>query len=109
MGAGMAGVVPTVVRMDFDPTVQPTRGSFWVFLFLAVALALLMFSMVRHLRRADKNLSDEPTPAEGDGRVSGAGGPVAGGSVAGGSAAGGSVAGEDPTTPGDAAEADQPR
>ena len=41
---------------DFDPTMQPTRASFWPFLFVAIALALLMVSMVRHLRRARENL-----------------------------------------------------
>lgn len=44
---------------DFDPTMQPTRASFWPFLFVAIALALLMVSMVRHLRRAQQNLMPE--------------------------------------------------
>ena len=48
------------IATEFDPKVQPTRASFWPFLFVAVMLTLLMFSMVRHLRRARENLG----PAE---------------------------------------------
>lgn len=48
---------------EFDPTIQPTRASFWPFLFVAIALVLLMMSMVRHLRRARQNLAPErPQP-----------------------------------------------
>ena len=55
MAAAAAGIAT-----EFDPKVQPTRASFWPFLFVAVMLTLLMFSMVRHLRRARENLG----PAE---------------------------------------------
>ena len=53
------------ILADFDPTMQPTRVSFWPFLFVAVALVLLMLSMVRHLRRARENLGSERAPRPG--------------------------------------------
>jgi hypothetical protein len=49
----------TGILAEFDPTITPTRASFWPFLFVAVALILLMISMVRHLRRARENLGSE--------------------------------------------------
>ena len=58
MAAAAAGIAT-----EFDPKVQPTRASFWPFLFVAVMLTLLMFSMVRHLRRARENLGPAEPPA----------------------------------------------
>lgn len=60
-----AVVTAAGVGAAFDPTTQPSRGSFWVFVFMASALVLLMISMVRHMRRADRNLS----PATGQERA----------------------------------------
>jgi hypothetical protein len=75
LGAAVAGA--GVVAEEIDPTVQPTRASFYVFVFLAVALILLILSFLRHLRRARTNLGparqpSTPAPtkqqADGDGR-----------------------------------------
>lgn len=45
-----------VVSEQVDPTVQPVRQSFYVFVFLASATVLLLVSMLRHMRRAHTNL-----------------------------------------------------
>jgi hypothetical protein len=74
VGAVRAGA--GILAEDFDPTVQPSRGSFWAFLFLAVATVLLVLSFLRHLRRVQANLGPaeqapgEPAadPVEGDSR-----------------------------------------
>ncbi len=75
LGAAVAGA--GVVAEEIDPTVQPTRASFYVFVFLAVALILLILSFLRHLRRARANLGPARQPsvpapteqhADGDGR-----------------------------------------
>lgn len=56
---GVVGAVVAMVGAEVDPTVQPVRQSFWVFLFVAVLLVLLIFSMLRHMRRARTNLAPE--------------------------------------------------
>jgi hypothetical protein len=63
---GMSGMVgAAAVVAEVDPTVQPVRSSFYVFLFLAAMLAVLLFSLVRHLRRANQNLgSARQAPGE---------------------------------------------
>lgn len=64
----MGGVLGSVVAgagilaEEFDPTVQPARGSFYVFVFLAVATVLLILSFLRHLRRAQANLGSAKEP-----------------------------------------------
>ena len=58
--AGMVGAVAVVAEVD--PTVQPTRASFYVFLFLAVMLVVLLFSFMRHMRRAQANLGSAKEP-----------------------------------------------
>jgi hypothetical protein len=58
--AGMVGAVAVVAEVD--PTVQPVRASFYVFLFMAVMLAVLLFSFVRHMRRAQANLGSAKEP-----------------------------------------------
>lgn len=48
---------------DFDPTQQPSRGSFYVFVFLAAATILLLLSFLRHLRRAQSvTAMERPDP-----------------------------------------------
>jgi hypothetical protein len=54
-----------VLAEEFDPTVQPSRGSFYVFVFLAVATVLLILSFLRHLRRAQTNLGSAKEPPTG--------------------------------------------
>jgi hypothetical protein len=54
VGAMAAGF--GVVAEEIDPTVQPVRQSFYVFVFLAIATILLLVSFLRHLRRARTNL-----------------------------------------------------
>jgi sensor histidine kinase regulating citrate/malate metabolism len=74
VGAVVAGA--GILAEDIDPTVQPTRASFWAFLFLALATVLLVLSFLRHLRRAQTNLGpaeqapegSAADPAEGDSR-----------------------------------------
>ena len=58
----MQRVVEIVAQVgaEVDPTIQPVRQSFYVFAIVAVATILLLFSMVRHMRRARANLA----PAE---------------------------------------------
>ena len=65
MVTGVAATAVAAVSAEFDPTTQPTRGSFWVFLFIAVALVLLLISMMRHLRRAAENLPSTRSRFEG--------------------------------------------
>lgn len=60
LGAVVAGA--GVVAEEIDPTVQPTRASFYVFVFLAVALILLLLSFLRHLRRVQSNLGPARQP-----------------------------------------------
>jgi hypothetical protein len=67
---GITALVGTVAA-EIDPTKQPVRTSFYVFLVLAAATVLLLWSLMRHLRRANTNLGsakqplgDEPTPVE---------------------------------------------
>lgn len=79
MVTGVAATAVAAVSTEFDPTTQPTRGSFWAFVFIAIALVLLLISMTRHLRRAAENLpstrSDftgfpEARPESSDGEAS---------------------------------------
>lgn len=56
-GAGMVGE-------GIDPTVQPVRQSFYVFVFLAVCTVLLILSLLRHLRRAQGNLGSARASGE---------------------------------------------
>ena len=76
----MQRVVEIVAQVgaEVDPTIQPVRQSFYVFAIVAVATILLLFSMVRHMRRARTNLAperpqaaipsdDAPAPAPGRG------------------------------------------
>jgi hypothetical protein len=76
----MHGVVGTVVAgvgivaEEIDPTVQPVRQSFYVFVVLALCTALLIWSFMRHLRRAQGNLGSaraeqaaDPTDPTGTG------------------------------------------
>jgi hypothetical protein len=63
----MRGVLDSVVAAvvlaeEFDPTVQPSRGSFYVFVFLLVATVLLILSFLRHVRRAQANLGSAKEP-----------------------------------------------
>jgi hypothetical protein len=59
----MTGMVrAAAIVAEVDPTVQPVRESFYVFLFLAAMLAILLFSFVRHLRRAQGNLGSAKLP-----------------------------------------------
>jgi hypothetical protein len=51
-----------VLAEEFDPTVQPSRGSFYVFVFLLLATVLLSLSFLRHLRRAQTNLGSGKEP-----------------------------------------------
>ena len=59
----MAGTHVGAAVAAVDPTKQPAPGSFWVFVFMAVMLVLLILSMLRHLRRADANLRPAEAPA----------------------------------------------
>jgi hypothetical protein len=60
----MHAVLAAVVA-EVDPTVQPVRQSFYVFVFLAVCLVVLLLSFLRHMRRAQSNLgSAKQAPAE---------------------------------------------
>lgn len=63
--SGMVGAAAIVAEVD--PTVQPVRSSLYVFLFLAVMLAVLLFSLIRHLRRARENLGSAKLPPGGAG------------------------------------------
>ena len=74
---GMLETIVARVGAEVDPTIQPVRQSFYVFVFVAVATILLLFSMVRHMRKARANLtlerpqaalpSDEaPAPGRGE-------------------------------------------
>ncbi len=54
VGAVVAGA--GIIAEEIDPTVQPVRQSFYVFVFLAVSTILLILSFLRHLRRAQGNL-----------------------------------------------------
>ncbi len=61
----MVGILSSVVAETVDPaTVRPSPLSSVVFAFLAVALGLLLWSMVRHLRRAQDNLGSARTVPE---------------------------------------------
>lgn len=61
----MVGILSSVVAETVDPaTVRPSPLSSVVFVFLAVALILLLWSMVRHLRRAQDNLGSARTVPE---------------------------------------------
>lgn len=60
----MAGTYVGAAVAALDPTKQPAPGSFWVFVFLAVMLVLLILSMLRHLRRAQENLGPAQVAAE---------------------------------------------
>lgn len=83
----MNGVLAAVIAADeIDPaTVRPAPLSSLIFLFLLGATALLIWSLVRHLRRAQQNLGPArlvppgspsspsshaagPGPVEGDSR-----------------------------------------
>jgi hypothetical protein len=61
----VGGIVAAVgvVAAEVDPTKQPVRTSFYVFLVLAGAVILLILSMLRHLRRANQNLGSARLPA----------------------------------------------
>ena len=81
---GLLGGIPAdaaLLAAEADPTQQPVRTSAYFFAFLALCLALLVVSMLRHLRRVDRNLGPakgaldddgeggaEPRPAPGLGR-----------------------------------------
>jgi hypothetical protein len=78
LSAGMA-LLGGAVAEELDPTVQPVRASFYVFMFLAVALVLLLLSMLRHLRRARTNLPSSRRGAGGTGGGPSGGGPSGGG------------------------------
>ncbi len=60
----MAGTHVGAAVVALDPTTQPAPGSFWVFLFMAVMLVLLLLSMLRHLRRAQENLGGPGASAQ---------------------------------------------
>jgi membrane protein implicated in regulation of membrane protease activity len=73
----MSGLVgAAAIAAEVDPTVQPVRASFYVFVFLAVMLAILLFSFVRHLRRAQGNLGSAKVPPAGSAQASPTGGPT---------------------------------
>lgn len=60
----MRGMLAVVLAEDVNPaTKRPVPLSGIVFTVLAVALALLLVSMVRHLRRAQANLGPAPPTA----------------------------------------------
>ncbi|MCU0282799.1 MAG: hypothetical protein MUD13_02730 [Candidatus Nanopelagicales bacterium] len=64
---GITALVGTI-GAEVDPTKQPVRESFYVFLVLAGALLVLLWSFLRHLRRANTNLGSArlgPGEAEG--------------------------------------------
>lgn len=63
-----AVVVALVAAEEIDPaTVRPSPLASVVFIFLLVAVVLLLWSLVRHLRRAQANLGPARTipPAAG--------------------------------------------
>lgn len=63
----MLAIQPTALLLSevVDPNLRPDPGSGYVMLALTVAVALLGFSMVRHLRRAQRNLgSDAQSPSK---------------------------------------------
>ncbi|MGV1004113.1 MAG: hypothetical protein ACOYEV_04935 [Candidatus Nanopelagicales bacterium] len=62
---------------DSDAATRPSPLSFYAFVFLAVALGLLLFSMSHHLRNAQRNLDPAATrpPTEGDVEPGGLDGP----------------------------------
>lgn len=62
VGAVVAGA--GIVAEELDPTVQPVRQSFYVFVFLAVCTILLILSLLRHLRRAQGNLGSARAAGE---------------------------------------------
>jgi hypothetical protein len=64
---GVLGGVPAGAGIGaaIDPTQQPVPGSFYVFAFLLVALLVLIFSFLRHLRRAQQNLGPARQPTDG--------------------------------------------
>jgi hypothetical protein len=62
VGAVVAGA--GIVAEEIDPTVQPVRQSFYVFVFLAVCTILLILSLLRHLRRAQGNLGSARASGE---------------------------------------------
>jgi hypothetical protein len=62
VGAVVAGA--GIIAEELDPTVQPVRQSFYVFVFLAVCTILLILSLLRHLRRAQGNLGSARAAGE---------------------------------------------
>lgn len=52
-----------MVAAEVDPTIQPVRQSFYVFVFLLVVTVLLLLSFLRHVRRAQRNLGSAKQPA----------------------------------------------
>ena len=60
----MTGMVAAMgVVAEVDPTVQPVRESFYVFLFLAAMLVVILVSFLRHMKRAQRNLGSAKDPA----------------------------------------------
>lgn len=59
---GMADLLPHAA----DPAKTPQPLSLYVFLFLAAALTLLFLSMLRHMRRARRNLGQEDAAGTAD-------------------------------------------
>jgi len=76
----MHGVVAAlVVAEEIDPaTVRPSPLASVVFLFLLVSLILLLWSFVRHTRRAQANLGSARTAAPTGPRDPGSAGKVEG-------------------------------
>lgn len=74
----MNGVLAAIVAAEeIDPaTVRPSPLSSVVFVFLLVATGLLIWSFVRHLRRAQQNLG--PARVYPQGAPSGSASPTAG-------------------------------
>jgi hypothetical protein len=64
----MHGVLAAVVAAAEDgPTVRPSPLGTLVFLFLLAATILLLWSFLRHLRRAQSNLDPAATTPVGPG------------------------------------------
>jgi hypothetical protein len=58
---GITALVGTI-GAEVDPTKQPVRASFYVFLVLAAATVFLLWSLMRHLRRANQHLGSAKQP-----------------------------------------------
>ncbi len=64
----MRGVLRVVVEDAVDPdALRPTPASAAVFVLLAAAVVLLLLSMVRHIRRAQRNLGSARDPVSPEG------------------------------------------